>query len=83
MDGGSSINILYLETLKCMHLSKTQLNHSDVKFHGIVPGRQANSVGQITLEVTFGEEDNYRQEEVSFEVVPFKSVVVVVSRQMP
>jgi hypothetical protein len=73
MDGGSSINILYLETLKRMHLSETQLRHSTVKFHGIVPGRQASSMGTIVLDVTFGDETNYRTEEVAFEVVEFKS----------
>src|SRR5664279_537488 len=73
MDGGSNINILYMDTLKRMHLSETQLCHKNVKFHGIVPGRQASLLGQITLEVTFGVPDNYRTKEVSFEVVPFKS----------
>ena len=73
MDGGSSINILYLETLKRMRLSETQLKHSTVKFHGIVPGRQASSMGTIVLDVTFGDETNYRTKEVAFEVVEFKS----------
>src|SRR5664279_6624553 len=39
MDGGSSINIIYMDTRKRMHLSETQLRHINVKFHGIVPGR--------------------------------------------
>ena len=73
MDGGSSINILYLDTLKRMNLSETQLRHSNIRFHGVVPGRQAQSLGQITLEVTFGKPENYRTEDISFEVVPFKS----------
>ena len=73
MDGGSSINILYVDTLKRMGLSVSQLNHSNVKFHGIVPGRQASSMGQITLPVTFGNLDNFRTEDISFEVVPFRS----------
>ena len=30
-------------------------------------------MGQITLKVTFGEADNFRTEDVSFEVVPFRS----------
>ena len=42
-------------------------------FHGVVPGKQANSLGEITLDVTFGEPDNFRTEPLSFEVVPFKS----------
>jgi hypothetical protein len=73
MDGGSSINILYLETLHKMNLSETQLKHSPVTFHGVVPGRQAKSLGSIVLTVAFGDEDNYREEYISFEVVPFKS----------
>ena len=44
-----------------------------MKFHGIVPGRSASSLGKIALAVTFGEEDNYRTEDISFEVVPFDS----------
>ena len=56
-----------------MRLSETQLKHSTVKFHGIVPGRQASSMGTIVLDVTFGDETNYRTEEVAFEVVEFKS----------
>ena len=62
-----------VSTLKRMRLSESQLTHSTVKFHGIVPGRQASSMGQITLKVTFGGVDNFRTEDVSFEVVPFKS----------
>ena len=57
-----------------MRLSESQLSHNNVKFHGIVPGRQASSMGRITLNVTFGFTDNFRMEDVSFEVVPFKSV---------
>ena len=73
MDGGSSINILYASTLKRMRISESQLTHSNVKFHAIVPGCQAASMGKITPQVTFGDADNYRTEDVSFEVVPFKS----------
>ena len=38
MDGGASINIIYLSTLKRMDISTRQLRPSHVKFHGIVPG---------------------------------------------
>ena len=73
MDGGSSLNIIYADTLKRMNLSESQLDYSKVKFHGIVPGKQAKSMGSIRLEVTFGPETNYRSEYLRFEVVPFKS----------
>jgi hypothetical protein len=38
MDGGSNINILYLEMLHRMKFSETQLTHSHVTFHGVIPG---------------------------------------------
>lgn len=56
-----------------MKLSETQLRHSNVKFHGIVPGRQGRSLGNISSEVTFGKPDNHRSKMISFKVLPFKS----------
>ncbi|KAK1608536.1 hypothetical protein QYE76_032209 [Lolium multiflorum] len=32
MDGGASLNIMYLETLKRMNLTKEQLQHSTIEF---------------------------------------------------
>ncbi|KAK1653706.1 hypothetical protein QYE76_071511 [Lolium multiflorum] len=43
------------------------------EFHGVVPGKKANSLGSITLPVAFGDVHNFRQERITFEVVPFKS----------
>lgn len=71
MDAGTSINIIYLSTLERINLTQRKLNPSNVKFHGIVPGRAASSLGGIKLEVTFGEPDNYLTEDISF--VPFDS----------
>ncbi|KAK1644470.1 hypothetical protein QYE76_062275 [Lolium multiflorum] len=73
MDGGASLNIMYLETLERMNLTKEQLKHSMTEFHGVVPGKKANSLGSITLPVAFGDVHNFRQERITFEVVPFKS----------
>jgi hypothetical protein len=73
MDGDSSLNIMYVETLTKLGLTKTQLCHSVVTFYGVVPGCQAKSLGSITLKVAFGSEENYREEPITFEVVPFKS----------
>jgi hypothetical protein len=39
----------------------------------VVPGRQAKSLESITLKVAFGSAENYREEPITFEVVPFKS----------
>jgi hypothetical protein len=43
-DGGSSLNIMYIETLKKMNLLQTQLKHMTIVLYGVVPGRQANSL---------------------------------------
>ena len=64
---------MYEDTLKRMNLTEDQLDYSKVKFHGIVPGKQAKSMGSIKLEVTLRTETNYRTENIRFEVVPFKS----------
>jgi hypothetical protein len=61
MDGGSSLNIMYVETLTKLGLTKTQLRHSAVNFYGVVPGRQDKSLGSITLKVAFGSEENYEK----------------------
>jgi hypothetical protein len=73
MDGGSSINILYYDTFRRMNLSEKQLQPSSTIFHGIVPGKSAQPIGRIYLEVAFGTMDNYRSEILAFEVVKFKS----------
>jgi hypothetical protein len=65
--------LMYAETLTKLGLTKTQLRHSDVTFYGVVPGCQAESLRSITLKVAFSNENNYREEPITFEVVPFKS----------
>ena len=42
-------------------------------FHGIVPGKSAQPVGRVSLEVAFGSTKNFCSEILSFEVVKFKS----------
>ena len=42
-------------------------------FYGIVPGRAAMPLGQITLPVTFGTPDKYRTKFIKFEVADFES----------
>ena len=73
MDGGSSINILYYETFRRMGLIDKNLSQSNTIFHGVVPGKSAYPVGKIELEVAFGDENNYRVEKLTFEVVKIRS----------
>src|SRR3954471_20902302 len=78
VDSGSNINIMYLDTLQKMNLMEANLRRTNTIFHGVVPGREAWSLGCITLQVAFGDVNNYRQERMNFEVVPFKSVYHVI-----
>ncbi|KAK1602583.1 hypothetical protein QYE76_037577 [Lolium multiflorum] len=39
----------------------------------VSPHRRANSLGSITLPVAFGDVHNFREEKITFEVVPFKT----------
>ncbi|KAM3355325.1 hypothetical protein ACQJBY_025857 [Aegilops geniculata] len=73
MDGGSGLNILYVETLKGMGIPMSKLSASNMSFHGVIPGKKAESLGQIALDVVFGDSKNYRKEKLTFEVVDFQS----------
>ena len=72
MDGGSSLNIIYLETLDLLGIERAQLQPRAGSFHGIVPGKKALPVGQIDLPVCFGTVANFRKETLTFEVVGFR-----------
>jgi hypothetical protein len=73
VDGGSSLNILFLKTFDQMRLSRLVLRPSRTPFHGIVPGAASTSVSQITLLVTFGTRESFRTEHLQFEVADFKT----------
>ena len=71
MDGGSGLNILYAETLKGMGIPMSKLSVSNISFHGVIPGKKAESLGQIALDVVFGDSKHYRKEKLTFEVMDF------------
>ncbi|KAM3350321.1 hypothetical protein ACQJBY_022853 [Aegilops geniculata] len=71
MDGGSGLNILYAETLQGMGIPISQLSESNMQFHGVISGKKAKSLGQIALDVVFGDSKNFRKEKLTFEVVDF------------
>jgi hypothetical protein len=50
-----------------------RLMECDEPFFGIVPGKAAYPMGRVSLPVTFGMEENFRTEYLSFEVADFKS----------
>ena len=73
MDGGSGLNIMYAEALKGMGIPMSKLSVSNMRFHGVIPRKKADSLGQIALDVFFGDEKNYRKEKLTFDVVDFQS----------
>ena len=64
IDGGSSINILYKDTMKKLGIKQRQLENSRTVFHGIVPGLSYSPIGKILIDVLFGDKDHFRQEPV-------------------
>ena len=73
MDGGSGLNLIYEETLQKMEIDWSRIKQSSTTFRGIIPNREARCAGKITLDVVFGTPDNYRSEEITFQVAPFSS----------
>jgi hypothetical protein len=84
MDGGSSLNILYINTLDAMGISRACLRTSLFPFYGILPGIKAYPLGNLDLPVTFGNKDNYHTETLTFEVVDWKGAYhAILGRTMP
>ena len=73
MDKGSDINIIFTKTLEEMFIPTSILKTSGTTFHGIVPGKAVFPLGKINLDVIFGNEGNFRKENLDFEVVDWKS----------
>jgi hypothetical protein len=73
IDGGSGLNIIFVDTLKKMNFNFKRLTECDEPFFGIVPGKAAYPMGRVSLPVTFDKEENFRTEYLSFEVADFKS----------
>jgi hypothetical protein len=73
MDTGSGINLIYTKTLRAMHISLEFLKPIDCSFYGIVPGSANYPLGQIALNICFGNCQNYRREKLDFEVMDWPS----------
>jgi hypothetical protein len=81
MDRGSSLNILYAHTLRLLGIGLDQLRPNTTPFHGVVPGKRVQPLGQIDLLVWFGTPDNYRKEALTFEVVGFRGAYHTILRR--
>jgi hypothetical protein len=72
MDGGSNLNIIYAETLRLLRIDLSTIRDDATPFHGIIPGKRVQSLGQLDLPVCFGTPYNFRKETLMFEVVGFR-----------
>jgi hypothetical protein len=73
MDRGSSLNLIYADTLRKIKISLNNLLPTETSFHGIVPGKPTYPLGVIHLDVIFGTPANFRKEKIEFEVVDWPS----------
>src|SRR4051812_6520656 len=73
MDGGSSLNIIFVSTLHKMLIPRLVWKKSSTVIHGVVPGEAATSLGVIKLEVIFGSRHNFARQTLEFEVLDWQS----------
>jgi hypothetical protein len=72
MDRGSSLNIIYAETLGVLQIDLSSIQAGAAPFHGIIPRKRVRPLGQLDLSVCFGTPSNFRKETLTFEVVGFR-----------
>ena len=58
-DGGSSLNLLYQDTVRKMGIDHSMIKPTKATFRGIIPGVEASCTGSIALKVVFGSPGNY------------------------
>ena len=50
----------------------SRLSTSNMSFHGVIPGKKAESLGQIALDVVFGDSKHFHKEKLTLAVVVFQ-----------
>jgi hypothetical protein len=73
IDGGSSLNIIFTETLRKMEFDFNKMTACNEPFYGVTPGKAAYPIGRVFPSITFGIEENFRTEYLTLEVVDFRS----------
>jgi hypothetical protein len=81
MDGGSSLNIIYAETLGLLRIDLSSIRTGATPFHGIIPEKCVQPLRQLNLPVCFGTPSNFRRETLTFEVVGFRGTYHAVLRR--
>ena len=71
VDGGSSIDILFRNSLPALKLTQAQLKPYEAQFWGVLLGQSSIPLGQITMPVQFETPDHFRKEFMNFVVADF------------
>jgi hypothetical protein len=74
MDGGSSLKLIYADTLRKIKIPMNELLSTETSFHGIIPGKLMYPLGVIHLDVIFGTPASFRKQKIKFEVVDWPSL---------
>jgi hypothetical protein len=59
MDRGSSLNIIYAETLRLLQIDLSTIWAGAAPFHGIIPEKRVQPLGQLDLPICFGNPSNF------------------------
>jgi hypothetical protein len=70
---GAATKIIFIETLRKMEFDFSKMTACDEPFYGVVSGKAAYPIGCVCLPVTFGTEENFRIEYLTFNVADFRS----------
>jgi hypothetical protein len=70
---GAATKIIFIETLRKMEFDFSKMTACDEPFYGVVSGKAAYPIVCVCLPVTFGTEENFRIEYLTFNVADFRS----------
>ncbi|XP_073360250.1 uncharacterized protein [Aegilops tauschii subsp. strangulata] len=73
MDGGSSLNLIYKDTVRKMGIDPSRIKPNNTTFKGVIPAVEARCIGIVMLEVVFGSPDNFLSKDLIFDIAPFPS----------
>ena len=64
-----------------MKIPRSELKRSRAPFHGDIPGTSTTPLRTIKLSVSFGSRENFRTEDISFEVADFEAAYHAILRR--
>jgi hypothetical protein len=65
--------MIFTETLRKMEFDFNKMTACDEPFYAVVPGKAAYPIGRVCLPVTYGSEEDFCTEYLTFEVADFCS----------